>query len=210
MKAVIFDMDGVLIDTQHIHATVQSELFNRHGIPLSSDEITQKFAGTSARWMFETVFAAHKIPVDADAVMNEYKENMLKRITDVTPLPGIPELLQDLHAHNVPLAVASASGKTYIQNALTHAKLLHYFSAVVSANEVAQGKPAPDIFLRAAALLHIAPKDCVVFEDAVAGMQAARAAGMKCIGIAQDDAEYPVTLKVKSFTEVDRKKVLSL
>lgn len=207
VEGIIFDMDGVLSDTQGIHAQVESDLLRQYGIEMSPEEITSDFAGTTGEEMFPRIFSRFGKPLDAPAELIECKWEMVNKATrgHVRAIPGALDLVAAFRERGLPLAVASASRRHYIELVLRELGISDAFNAIVSSDEVAHGKPEPDVFLHAARLLGVAPASCLVIEDGVNGMLAARKAGMHCIGLVSSDgkpADVPVSLFVKSLAEI--------
>lgn len=206
LGAVLFDMDGVVSDTQRIHSAVESYLFLEYGIRITPDELTQRFAGVSSGELYQAMFAGHSGPKPTlDEFVRLKRERVLMYSRgNIKPMFGAVRLIQELNSRRIPLAIASASQHPYIDLVLSELSLRKAFRVVVSGTDVAHGKPAPDIFLWAAQLLHVAPERCVVIEDGAAGMQAARTAGMKCVGLvtAADTDRYPADLLVSSLDYV--------
>jgi HAD superfamily hydrolase (TIGR01509 family) len=205
-KAVIFDMDGVIADTQVLHAATESRLLQEHGIDLDPHEITRRYAGTPDKLFFVKVFKdAEKLLESAERLIEEKWRRMFSSGDEhIRPMAGVLELIRGLHDRGISMAVASASRKDFIEKVVTVLGVKDYFSALVSSDEVEHGKPAPDIFLRAAELIGAAPEDCVVIEDGLAGMQAAKAANMKCVALLTHvpAEESPSEIKVNSFYEL--------
>lgn len=213
ITAVIFDMDGVLSDTQQLHAELESAVLVDYGLALSPEEITKKYAGVSSSIMFAEIFS--KAGVSADPVEAAQKKwfALGKEIKKgFGPVAGAPELLQRLKESGLLLGVASASPLDFVELVLGTLDMRKYFQAVTSTREVAYGKPAPDVFLLAAKRLGVAPEECVVIEDAISGMLGARSAGMKCIGLVEDvtHEEYPADWLVRSLHEVTTDRIKSL
>lgn len=209
MKAVIFDMDGVISDTQSLAAEVESKIFSRYGVDISAEKCTRVYAGTPHHMMYSTEFKKVGIEVDIDHVVKETWDILLNSEELVKPIDGIFYLIRLLEDNNYKLAVASGSIPKFIDMILKKLDIKDRFSAIVSAIEVKNGKPAPDIFLYTAKKLKIHPKDCVVIEDGVNGMVAAREAGMKCIGLTTDKMA-PSDIKVTSLKEIDARLIESL
>jgi HAD superfamily hydrolase (TIGR01509 family) len=207
IEAIIFDMDGVLSDTQPIHSRVESDLLRQYGIELSPEEITREFAGVTGEEMFPRIFSRSGKPVDDLGKVIERKWLMVEEASrgNVLPIPGALDLVAAFRERGLPLAVASASRHSYIEMALRELGLSESFNAIVSSDDVAHGKPAPDVFLLAAKRLGVAPQSCLVIEDGVSGMRAAKSAGMYCIGLVSSDgdrADLPANLLVKSLREI--------
>lgn len=211
MKAVIFDMDGVISDTQHVHARIEKEILARYGISMSEEEITKRFAGTPVTHLFHTLFEEHGIlDVDIEALCREKRQAVMDATSEIIEIPGAAKLIESLHHAGARIAVASGSNHTYIGIVLATLRLSDFFEVITSNYDVPHPKPAPDIFLLAAQKLGVEPADCVVIEDGISGMKGAKAAGMKCIALVKDDDEYPADLVVKSFAEVSVEKINEL
>ncbi len=182
-KAVIFDMDGVIVDSEPRHERAFHEVWeamgyrDRHGINF------QDYYGRSDRALWLDFIDKHQPPQTLEE-LTAWKQNRLIEIlrAEQPIFDGLPEVVQKCAAR-WPLAVASGSLHVVIDEVLAMKNLRQHFSAIVSVQDVANGKPAPDVFLRAAELLGHAAEDCVVLEDSAAGVTAARAANMQVIGI---------------------------
>lgn len=201
VRAVIFDMDGVISDTQGLHAEVEEELLKEYEVAVSAEEITGGYAGVSDREFFETIFQGHgRPPKEIDVIIEEKWDRMMALAeNNVQPIPGVIELIRELKGRGFRLGVASASPMKFIALVLSELGLRGEFDAVTSAEEVERGKPDPEVFLLTAERLGVRPEDCVVIEDAINGMVAAKRAGMKCVGLVKKGGEYPADLVVRGF-----------
>lgn len=205
-EAIIFDMDGVISDTQIFHAAAESLVLKKYGIDLEPDRITDLYAGVSDDEMFADIFINNNMPelLPAEAVVQKW-QNMQKLATGkIRPIPHAARLIKELHESGLLLAVASSSPMDFIEEVLEELSLRQYFHALASAEEVAQSKPAPDVFLLAAQRLGVSPEQAVVIEDGRSGMESARRAGMYCIGLVSDvtDRSYPADTLVNSLADV--------
>lgn len=182
-RAVIFDMDGVIADTEPLHKVAFHELFRELGISPEGLEPWDRFVGHSDRHAMVELVGGMDLGLSIDELLERKAALFLKAVRQREPLfPQIPRLVEQLAARYA-LAVASGSLRSAIQEILSFENLGRHFRHAVSVQDVARGKPAPDLFLRAAALLGAAPEACVVLEDSAPGVEAARAAGMRVIGI---------------------------
>lgn len=205
IKAVIFDLDGVLSDTQKFHAEVESALLKEFGVHLSPESITSMYAGVSDEEMFAEIFEKHGVTAASIGDVVRRKWDLMVQVArgSIVPVPHAVNLVRSLKRKGMKLAIASASSRTFIEEVVRVLGIKDCFSAIVSASEVARGKPAPDIFLLAARRLGVRPEESIVIEDGVRGMQGALAAGMKCIGLVSDaSASYPATRIVVSLADV--------
>ena len=182
-KLVIFDCDGVLIDSEIVVCRLAGEELTRVGYPISLDQVIERFAGRPEREMMAEITNDR----GGRPVPDEYFSRLRRRVedayrTELRAIPGVPEMLGGLR---VPACVASSSNPAKLRLGL-EATGLHGSLApnVISASVVAHGKPAPDVFIYAAGWMRTAVPDCVVIEDSVHGVRAAVAAGMDVIGFA--------------------------
>jgi HAD superfamily hydrolase (TIGR01509 family) len=177
---IIFDCDGVLIDSETIACRADSACLAELGIVLSADEILDRYLGISAAAMCADIERrlGRVLPADFAATLQRRVAAAFER--ELAPMPGVAAVLAALHERR---CVASSSAPERLRHSLALTGLLHCFEPhLYSAAQVARGKPAPDLFLFAAAAMQVAPGACVVVEDSVAGVQAAVAAGMRAIG----------------------------
>ena len=182
-QAYIFDMDGVLVDNCRYHVLAWRVFSKRHGFELTDEQVLE-WMGAANRVYMERLLGR---PVAADeltALENE-KESLYRelyaphrRIAD-----GLRAFLDRAHAAGIPCGVATGAPEQNVEFILDGLDLRRYFRCVVDPSQYSRSKPAPDCYLRAAALLGIAPDHCTVFEDAVGGIQAAHAAGMRVVAI---------------------------
>lgn len=201
--AVIFDMDGVIADTQPIHSRIESEILAELGITITPEEITRRFSGRSLADQFEELHRDQGRPYVHDPAHSERKaELFMARTSEYKPIEGTVARIAALYGQT-PLGVASASRPQVVDLVLSTIGVKWRFGAFASSREVARGKPAPDVFLLAAARLGVNPHDCIVVEDGVSGMLGARAAGMRCIALAADGGtDFPADVVVRDLRDV--------
>ena len=181
-ELVIFDCDGVLVDSERIAVRVEAEYLAELGWPLSQAEIIERFMGRTAEYMDEAIEArlGSRLPGDwKDQFQRRYREAFA---ADLQPVDGVVEALDQI---TVPTCVASSGSHDKLRLTLGHTGLYRRFQGrIFSGYEVANGKPAPDLFLHAAARMGAEPARCAVVEDSRYGVLAARAAGMRAFGYA--------------------------
>jgi pseudouridine 5'-phosphatase len=185
ITAVIFDMDGVLLDTERFYTEVTQAIVGRWGKVFDwsvKGNMIGRPARDSARYLVERL----DLPITPDEYLREREARLERLFPESQPMPGARELTAALAARGVPQALATSSGRRlYELKTARHREWFRIFAAVVLGDDprVRHGKPAPDIFLLAATELAVAPASCVVIEDAPAGVAAAHAAGMQVVAV---------------------------
>ena len=186
ISGVIFDMDGVIIDSEPMHYKV----FMRYaketlGLDITGEEYNTFIGSTNTR-IFTVLKEKYHLKAGVSKMVNEYDKNieefLLSSQEIILPIKGVDILIDQLYKDNLRLAVASSAAKKRIDLVIAMFNMDKYFSVKISGEQVRQSKPAPDIFLLAAKTLGLEPEECVVIEDSKNGVAAAKAAGMKCIG----------------------------
>ena len=181
IEAVIFDLDGLLADTESLHRQSYQEILREYGCEPSDEEYLDYWIRTgkgAAYWMQE-----HELELD----LSELQQQKHRRYMDLVrssaqAMTGAVELLQRL-SEKKKLALASASFRDSVYGVIKILNIAHYFDTIVTRNDVPRSKPFPDIFLHAAEQLEVTPEECVVLEDSERGVLAAHRAGMKCIAV---------------------------
>jgi HAD superfamily hydrolase (TIGR01509 family) len=182
MTAVIFDCDGTLVDSEPLARTAWERALLPYGYALTDADAEASVGLPYPR--VHAYFAARAALPDAGAFWTEFTSELFTLIdSDLVPFPDAIAAAHALRAQGVPLAVASSSPRERLERTLGRAGLLDAFDVVVSGDEVEHGKPAPDMFLLAAARLGVAPQTCVVVEDSPPGVQAGIAAGMFTLAV---------------------------
>ncbi len=183
IDAVIFDMDGVLIDSEPLHYRTDLTLLGNLGIQIERDYL-DRFVGMNNPEMWKTIISEQGLARDIDEILSEQLELKLKLLEDGDwpALAGAVELVEGLVVKGIPVAVASSSSLPFIEGVLRKTGLDRFIHRYVSAESVARGKPAPDVFLEAARMLAVSPVQCLVVEDSRNGVLAAKVAGMRVIG----------------------------
>jgi HAD superfamily hydrolase (TIGR01509 family) len=182
IELVIFDCDGVLVDSERIAARVQVALGEELGWPLTEDEVVDRFIGRSQAAIREQVAA--RLGEGTAAIWSDRFEQLHGEAVDagLSPVDGLPEALDAL---TLPMCVASSGSHDKMRHTLGRTGLYNHFAGrIYSATEVSRGKPAPDLFLHAARQMGVDPAACAVVEDSQPGVHAARAAGMRAFGYA--------------------------
>jgi HAD superfamily hydrolase (TIGR01509 family) len=182
-RAIIFDMDGVIVDSEPLHERAFLEVFAEMGYGATHGINFAEYYGRSDKAVWVDFIARHHPPQPFEELLAWKQRRLVELVVAEQPIfEGLPELLEQL-APRYRLGVASGSPHVVIDEVLRLENLRRFFPVVVSVTDVGKGKPAPDVFLRTAELLGVAPADCCVIEDAAVGVEAARAAGMEVIAI---------------------------
>lgn len=189
MKAFIFDMDGVIIDSEPIHNKVIKEVLLKSNVIVDDKEFNTLIGMTSTS-VFSYFINKHHLPYTPQEMTNNHMTFFKKYIVEhqLKPIDGITDLLEQLQKANIPLAIASSSPLNVIEFIVKTFNIDKYFKFLVSGEDLVHGKPAPDIYLKTAKKLFVNPKDCVVLEDSKNGSIAAKDAGMFCIGFANPNS----------------------
>ncbi len=212
VTAVIFDMDGVILDSEPLHLEAANRLLAREGAYLSASE-NEAYLGwnEAAYWgALKERFRLERSPRD---YTHERHDVLVELLREHLPIaPGLVPFLEGLVRRDLPLAVASSSERELIDFVLRNGDIERFFSVVVSGDEVERCKPFPDIFLDAARQLGQEPAHCVVLEDSVNGVDAARAAGMRCVRVVTETTQRlsfpPVDLEIEGFLDLDPDSIL--
>lgn len=184
MKTVIFDMDGVLVDTEPLNEAHMIMFLSRMGIEIDSSYL-RKFRGTHARYTWDRITQEFKITTPLSELIPQARASYLDYLLSlkgIRPTEGVVSFLQELKINKVTLGIASSASSKRLNALLGICKLRDYFEVVLSGDDVTHSKPHPEVYLKTAKLLKKDPAICVVFEDATNGILAAKAAGMKVIG----------------------------
>jgi beta-phosphoglucomutase len=205
-KAFIFDLDGVIVDTARYHFLAWQKLAQELGIEFTPEH-NEELKGVSRVRSLEIILELGKVTASQEdknrwlVQKNEDYLGYLVNIDQSEVLPGVMPILQFLKEKNQPIALGSASKNA--RPILEKTGIIHYFDAIVDGNDVTNAKPDPEVFLQAAKLLGATPENSIVFEDSVAGVQAANIANMTSIGIGEESILHEAKYIFKDFTYMD-------
>jgi HAD superfamily hydrolase (TIGR01509 family) len=184
-EAIIFDHDGTLIDTESPDLRACQMLYNELDAPFNQKRWAETVVGSMDGYnvLFTELIQWSDNGLSRDALWKRLRALWKVTYENVELMPGVKSLLSQLHVAGYPLGVASASDRDWIVRWLTSFDLLPYFQIIASSDDVSRNKPAPDIYLFAAAQLEVEPERCLVFEDSLTGVQAAKSAGMVVVAV---------------------------
>ena len=206
-KAVLFDLDGVIVSTDRYHFLAWKRLADKNGW-FFDEHINHALRGVSRLDSLQIILDVNKIKLSdlqKEAAANEKNSffiSMLNELSDADYIPGSMNFIAKLKKHSMPLAVCSASKNAGM--VIDKLGIRSYFDALVYGDQVKVAKPAPDIFLSAASMLKIEPASCLVFEDALSGIEAAKRAGMGYIGIGTADSLPEINPCIKDFASAEK------
>ena len=203
IEAVIFDMDGVLVNSEHFYVEMDKKIFGKMGLVMSEEEYIG-YMGKASDVMWKEIKQNWELPYSVDeleTMSNEEAKSFFMELPAIEPIPGVMDVVGWLAAEGLPLAVASSAGPEIIEIVIDRLGLRTYFRHVVNSKIVGKSKPEPDIFLHTATLLGVSPDKCLVVEDSTNGIKAAKRAGMYCVAyqgvsyFGQDQSEADVCIE---------------
>jgi len=184
-QAALFDLDGTLVDNKDFHSRAFESFRVRHRLPPEGPDARARFGGRRNSEIFAEVFG-RELTSEELLGFEEEKEALYRELSrgGLVPVPGLVELLDRLDALGIPTALATSAPQANVEHSLAELDLAGRFQAVVRGDEVARGKPHPDVFLEAARRLGVDPERSLAFEDAPLGVAAVQAAGSRCVALA--------------------------
>jgi beta-phosphoglucomutase len=211
--ACIFDLDGVLVDTARYHFLAWKRLTDKLGIHFTEED-NERLKGVSRMASLEIILEIGNIRIDEKqkqeyaSLKNKWYTDYIRKMAPDEILPGSVEFIKELRNAGIRVAIGSASKNTPM--ILEKLGILELFDAVSDGNIISKAKPDPEVFTRAANMVGVKPGSCIVFEDAVAGVQAALNAGMICIGIGSPQVLTEAHYVVSGLSEINLAKLISL
>ena len=204
--AVIFDMDGVMVDSNPYHKIALRQFCRNHGHELSEQQLREKIYGRTNKDWLTNLFGA--LPAEQLLTYADEKEDLFREVykNDITAVKGLRNFLDLLDKYNIPKAIATSAPRANVDFTLSRTGLEKYFSVILDDTFVSRGKPDPEIYIKAAAALGLPNGQCIVIEDSISGVEAGRRAGSKVIGITTThmaDELAPTDYIIADFEELD-------
>ncbi len=214
IRTVIFDMDGVLIDSEPIHQRVNQAYFKDLGTRVTQEFYQKNFIGLPVEQMLIYLKKEYTLKESVPQMLKECSDLLFRDFeqSDLTPTAGAADLLGELKSRGCNLAVGSSSSPELIALIIRKLGLSDYFDHLVSGYQVERGKPHPDLFLKIADIFGTSPGECAVIEDSALGLEAAHAAGMKAVGVDNPESMQDMSrasITVGGFTPPEREEILS-
>ena len=210
---LIFDMDGVIVENHQYHYLAWQKIAAKHGITIDEVFYREKMNGRTLKKLMKVVFEremsdeeAKSIGLEKEAIYRDLYKDHRK------PTTGLIKFLEEAKEKGIPMAVGTSAPKENVEFTLDDLDLRKYFVGVVDDSMVVHGKPDPEVYLKGAELVDRKPEDCIVFEDAVSGIQAGKAAGAKVIGLATSHSreELDADLIIDNFSDLSWQQITDL
>jgi HAD superfamily hydrolase (TIGR01509 family) len=213
IQAILFDLDDLMVNSAPFHMEASKRVFDRFGINIDEipADVIKTYFGRRVSEIIEDIISHFNLDskVDLNRIIQEREDLFLQMVkARLEPMPGLFELIETIKSLEIRRAVASSGTKKYVNAVLDKFGLQDFFEAIISGDMVTKGKPDPEVFLKAAAVLGVDPATCLVLEDATHGVAAAKAAGMYCIGVDNQLSSYKQDLSksdkvIKRLDEID-------
>lgn len=214
IKAVIFDLDGTILDNNEFHLKAWKKYLKDSGMEISDEDFKKYISG---RTNADAVAHLYKKSMTEEEASIHYlkKEEIYRKMyeKEIAPIAGLPKFLKDLQTHNVTMAIATSGVQVNIDYMFEHVPIKKYFKEIIHSAHIKKGKPDPEIFLKTAEALHTAAANCIVFEDSLPGITAGKAAGMKVVAITTSHKREELNeadLVIEDYTEINFERLMFL
>ncbi len=213
LKAVLFDIDGTLLDNNEYHKKAWMQYLEDQGKEISDEEFNEYISGRTNKDAVEHLYGevteeeSYKHSLKKDEIYRQmYKPH-------IEPINGLTEFLKELKEHNIIMALATSGIQENIDFMFEHVPIKQYFKTIIQAKDVEKGKPEPEIFLKTAEAAGIPAQNCIVLEDSISGVQAGKTAGMKVVALTTTHSPeelHEADLVIKDYTEINFERLTSL
>jgi beta-phosphoglucomutase family hydrolase len=214
LKAVLFDLDGTLLDNNEVHYKAWKKYLKDNGKEISDEDFKENISGRTNQDAVEHIYDKKMSQEEAEKYYLK-KEEIYREMykPDIKAIPGLEKFLEDLDKHDVTMAIATSGIQVNIDFMFEHVPIKQYFDKIINSNDIEKGKPDPEIFIKTAEELGIPPENCVVFEDSIAGVQSGKAAGMKVVALTTTHSEEELSeadLVIDDYRSIDFEKLTSI
>lgn len=204
--AVIFDMDGVIVDTNPYHKISLKQFCEKYGYRLNEEDLISKIYGRTNNEWIRNIFGP--LPKERILELGEEKEAMFRALYKdvIKPLSGLDNFLKELEDRSIPKAIGTSAPRSNVDFVLEHTHLRKYFTTILDQSDVEHGKPNPEIYLKVAHRLGFSPQQCIVFEDSLSGVESAQRAGAKVVGVTTTHTQQELAhtdLVISDFTGLE-------
>jgi beta-phosphoglucomutase len=212
MVAFIFDMDGVIIDSNPFHKIALKQFCQKYGKDLSEEQLKEKIYGRTNRDWITNVFG--KLEEKKLKAYAEEKEALFRKLyeQDIHAVNGLITFLEAMDRLGIPRAIATSAPRLNVDFTLNHTGIEKYFPVILDDSFISKGKPDPEIYIKSAQALNLAPENCVVFEDSLSGVQAGKRAGCKVVGVTTTHSAEELSetdFVIHDFSEIEPKTLIS-
>jgi beta-phosphoglucomutase family hydrolase len=214
LKAVLFDLDGTLLDNNEVHYKAWKKYLKDNGKEISDEDFKENISGRTNQDAVEHIYDKKMSQEEAEKYYLK-KEEIYREMykPDIKAIPGLEKFLEDLDKHDVTMAIATSGIQVNIDFMFEHVPIKQYFDKIINSNDIEKGKPDPEIFIKTAEELGIPPEKCVVFEDSIAGVQSGKAAGMKVVALTTTHTKEELgeaDLVIDDYRAIDFEKLTSI
>jgi beta-phosphoglucomutase len=214
LKAVLFDLDGTLLDNNEFHLKAWKQYLEESGKKISDEDFKENISGRTNKDAIEHVYDKQMSEEEA----SEYylkKEEIYRKMyePEIAPINGLIDFLKELKERNITMAIATSGIPVNIDFMFDHVPIKEFFSEIVKAEDISKGKPDPEIFLKTAQALNIPAENCIVFEDSTSGVEAGKAAGMKVVALTTTHTPEELNkadLVINDYTEINYDRVCTI
>jgi HAD superfamily hydrolase (TIGR01509 family) len=214
--AVIFDMDGVLIDSEPIHYEIEKRLFDKLGITVP-EEVHKTYLGAAGDFMYEDIKSRFGLSASTDELLefdDVFRCAYFKNLVELRLNEGVFDLLNEVKSAGIKMGVATSSSPGLTNILLKRCRIQSLFDVIITTSEAGKSKPAPDVYLRAAQRIGVSPANCIVFEDSPKGLSAANSAGMYCIAIQTNSTQveelYAADMLIDTFSVITAERLFKI